>query len=171
MSGVGIPKEGICKVFPEISRIDELIGYILRNSFLFLFSEFASVQALGFLPSNNSLGFRKWYYAGVVFCYSSLHLHSKYSVHVSQCIHSEVLKMETKMRECKGTCHRIIFFILIVPWNQKRAASLHLLRTASPWEITMFRINISLGIWLQISILLNQEEFILFLLLWLCMDF
>ena len=38
-------------------------------------------------------------------------------------------------------------------------------------EVTACRINSSSGVWLHSSILLNQEEFILFLLLCLCMDF
>lgn len=153
MSGVGIPKEGTCEVFPEISR-RQTYGDILRSSFLFLSSEFASVEG--------------WFF----FFYGFRHLHSKYFVYVSQCIHSEVLKMKTKTRQWQRTCHKILFFTMIIPWNQKRAAaSLHLLHAASPWESASLRINFSLGIWLQISILLNQEEFILLLLLWLCMVF
>lgn len=100
------------------------------------------------------------------FNYSSLHLHHKYPVGVSQCIHCDILKIKTKMRECQGTCHGISLFILLMLWNQKRAARLHgcLLRALGKHS---FRINISLWI----SVLLNEEELILFLLFWLSINF
>lgn len=155
------PKEGTCKIFSEISRRYGLYRDVLKSWFLSVPTEFSGtgvrISSIQQFPSSFHRG---------VFSYSSLYLHHKYPVGVSQCIHSDILKMETKMRECQGTCHGMFLFIMLMLWNQKRAARLH-----HCWLCALgkhfFRIEKSLWI----SVLLNEEEFILFLLLWVSMNF
>lgn len=136
----------------------------MLSSFLSLSSEFSGT---GFTISSIQQ-FPDVFHSLVFFFfpYSSLHLHHKYPVGASQCIHCDILKIETKMRECQGTCHGISLFIVLMLWNQKRAARLHGCQLPALRKHS-FRINISLWI----SVLLNEEELILFLLLWLSMNF
>lgn len=123
---------------------------MLRSSFLSLSSEFSGTG----LTISSIQQFPYVFYRGV-FSYSSLHLHHKYRVWVGQCIRSDILKMETKMREYPRTCHGVFFFIMLILWNQKRAAQLR----RCPLRVLgkhSFRINISLWI----SVLLHEEELI-----------
>lgn len=84
---------------------------------------------------------------------------------MSQCIHSEVLKWRQKGQSAKEYGTDLGFFNHDRTVESKEGSIASLPACSIALEITTFRINISLEIWLQISVLLDQEELILFLLL------